>query len=232
MIMCPECGVVLPYPVHPAKANIVRKPWLVMCDITTYFCPVCRSEVYSAAYSGVEAPVRWVERVEIPTEGTDYHIVRQRSRQNRRVGLSGALPVTVVWFYHPIRGDVQWDRKVASLVVDYAKTASADEELLLIVPTFIVVESFPVLANLFHEVWQMKPELTPKDAGPYPDYKLEWKLARATQHLSVKHRVHFWPTLTMPPVDYRSPGTDEEMVRAWADYTRRHAGLTIRGERG
>jgi hypothetical protein len=170
--------------------------------------------------------------METPAEGTDYHIVKQRTQRNRVAGLTGLHPVTVVWFYHPIRGDSSWDRKVAGHIADYMKTANASNEFLLIVPTFIVAESIPGLANLFHEVWQVKPELTPKDAGPYPDYKLEWKLARATQHLSVEHRVHFWPTFTWPVADYYRPGTDEEMVRAWVDYKRRHAELTVRGERG
>lgn len=205
---------------HPdgGLAATMDGPWPVSCNYFRGTCPACRRLMAcSVSSADPETPHAWMKSDQFLDSDRNIKLIRKRRWPTPLVG---KVPVRVVWWWHPMAGNKDFDRLIArQLSLDTGYRRYLEVSILIYGPGMDVSWAFEN-ERWFDQVWQADKGVLQDQSGPYTSVRAEESLRQTFGSYNLKDITYFWPGAFLPKENYRPVMTNDELAREWAQHCR------------
>ena len=229
---CGLCNSVQSRPEFRNKDNVsVRPPFPLDLELLNFTCVSCRAplrQLRSPSQPSLETCWnQWSERM---VSEEDYEVLLRRRRRPR---LDGTCMVHVVWAWHPMIGDPQWDRRVVQQIDQDEHLRDVSTATLLVLPPGPYDKSWwlEAVGGRFNEVWLIREHVMQGREGPWPSVRAELSLTYTLSSWGLQRTKHYWPSACLSGRDYCPLASDRELEEAWLDFVRRNVQIGAGDER-
>lgn len=152
--------------------------------------------------------------------GRDYDVLHTRINAVQW----GTRKMRLTWVWHPMLEDAEFNNMVGEAV-----SGSTQRQLfeLLVIPAGQSPGWLKSKQHLFDKVWQLRPHVTSDADGPYASLRAEKSFRTTLASSGLQTTYHFWPGLTLQQSDYVPVLSQEQLLAAWATYSRGHIPVTV-----
>lgn len=219
--ICPTCGNASTSSVLPDLRAVVR-PWRMEYRVHVMHCYNCHM---------------WFRRVEMGEP--DHRVFTWSGRNDESIEDQGEflvdlsrnyrLPLEIFWLYHPMKGNQDYEKLIASYVNSHKY--ATDKSMVLVAPNWFDMRLFEDNWGQMHQVVHLSEVITSDACGPYPSMRADYTINEHWGDSSLTRVHHFWPSAIFKPehmVYFTMEDPEKALIQEWIKHARLNVELQLK----